>query len=126
MRTAGPPAALRLTVDRDTITTDPGDVAHVAFEIVDSAGTVIPAAGNLVTVKVTGGSLVVLDNADMRDLEPYRSGSRRAFNGRGMAIVRAAEPGALTLTAGADGLRAASLTVHAIRGHPPAAIPAAR
>ena len=126
VRTAGPPAAIRLGVDRDTIATDPGDVAHVTFEIVDSAGTVVPTAGNLVTVKVTGGSLVVLDNADMRDLEPYRSGSRRAFNGRGLAIVRATVPGALTVTAGADGLRPASLTVHVVRGHPPAAIPPAR
>ena len=126
VRTAGPPAAIRLSVDRDTITADPGDVAHVTFEIVDSAGTVVPTAGNLVTVKVTGGALVVLDNADMRDLDSYRSGRRRVFDGRGLAIVRAEQPGAIAVTACAEGLRTASITVRAVRGHPPAAIPAAR
>jgi beta-galactosidase len=126
VRTAGPPAAIHLLVDRDTISADPGDVAHLTFEIVDSAGTVVPTAGNLVTVKVTGGSLVVLDNADMRDLESYRTDHRHAFNGRGLAIVRAELPGAIALTASADGLRPASITVRAVRGHPPATIPAAR
>ena len=126
VNTAGPPAAIHLSVDRDTITADPGDLAHVAFEIVDSAGTVVPTAGNLVTVNVTGGALVVLDNADMRDLESYRSGRRHAFDGRGLAIVRAEQPGAIAVTASADGLRPASITVRAVRGHPPATIPAAR
>ena len=126
VNTAGPPAAIHLSVDRDTITADPGDLAHVAFEIVDSAGTVVPTAGNLVTVNVTGGALVVLDNADMRDLESYRSGRRHAFDGRGLAIVRAEQPGAIAVTACAEGLRTASITVRAVRGHPPAAIPAAR
>ena len=39
VRTAGAPAAIRLVADHDTIADGPGDVAHVAFEIVDAAGT---------------------------------------------------------------------------------------
>jgi beta-galactosidase len=128
VRTAGAPAAIRLSTDRDTITTAPGDVAHVAFEIVDSAGTVVPTADNVVRITVTGGSIVALDNADLRDHDPYHSDRRHAFNGRGLAILRGAQPGPLRVTAEADGLESASVSVsvQVVRGAAPAAIPAAR
>jgi beta-galactosidase len=126
VRTAGAPAAIRFSVDRDTITADPWDVALVTFEIVDSAGTVVPTADNLVHVAVTGGSILALDNADHRDHDPYRSDHRHAFNGRGLAILRAAQPGLLRLTADADGLRPASVSVWVVRGNAPDVIPPAR
>jgi beta-galactosidase len=111
VRTAGPPAAIRLTADRDTITAAPGDVALVRFEIVDSAGTVVPTGDNLVRFTVAGGSIMALDNGDMRDHDPYQSDRRHAFNGLGLAILRAAQPGLLRLTASAEGLRGASVTL---------------
>ena len=126
VRTAGRPAAIRLTVDRDTIAALPSDVANVTFEIVDSAGTVVPTADHVVRFTVTGGDILALGNADMRDHDPYRSDSRHAFNGRGLAILRAAVVGSLTLTASADGLRDASLTIVVRRGEAPEALPRSR
>jgi beta-galactosidase len=132
VRTAGAPAALRLSADRDTITDTPGDVALVRFAIADSAGTVVPTADNLVRFTVTGGGIVALDNADLSDHDPYQSDQRHAFNGRGLAILRAAGPGALRVTAAADGLRAASVTILVRAGvapttpAAPAAVPPAR
>jgi beta-galactosidase len=126
VRTAGPAVAIRLSVDRDTITTDPGDVAHVTFEIVDSAGTVVPAADSQVRVAVTGGSILALDNGDLRDHDPYRSDHRRAFNGRGLAILRAAQPGLLDLTVSVAGLPPARVRVPVVRGDAPDTVPAAR
>jgi beta-galactosidase len=111
VRTAGAPAAIRLAADRDTIAAAPGDVAHVTFEIVDSAGTVVPTAGDLVRFTVTGGSIVALDNANLQDHDPYRAEQRHAFNGRGLAILRAVQPGPMRLSASADGLRDASVTI---------------
>jgi beta-galactosidase len=126
VRTAGAPAAIRLSVERDTITTAPGDVALVTFEIVDSAGTVVPTAGNLVHIAVTGGGIVALDNADLQDHDPYQADQRHAFNGRGLAILRAAQPGALRVTASADGLASARVSVQVVRGIEPPTVPAAR
>jgi beta-galactosidase len=125
MRSSGPPAAIRLSADRDTITTSPGDVAQVTFEIVDSAGTPVPTANDLVRFSVAGGSILALDNADLRDLDPYSSDRRHAFNGRGLAILRAERPGALRLTASAEGLKPASVSVRVVRGSKREAIPAA-
>jgi beta-galactosidase len=126
VRTAGPPAAIRLTADRDTITTAPGDVAHVTFEVVDSAGTVVPTANHLVRFTVTGGSIMAVDNANLRDLDPSHSDRRRAFDGRGLAILRAAAPGTVRLAASGDGLPAASISVQVTRGRPAPVIPPAR
>ncbi|HEY6807763.1 MAG TPA: glycoside hydrolase family 2 TIM barrel-domain containing protein, partial [Gemmatimonadales bacterium] len=126
VHTAGAPAGLRLSAGRDTATDAPGDVALVRFAIVDSAGTVVPTASDLVHVSVTGGTLVALDNGDLQNHEPYRSDARRAFNGRGLAILRASGPGTLRVTAHADGLADASLVIVIRPGPAVPAIPAAR
>ena len=125
-RTAGPPAAIRLSVDRNAITAAPGDVAHVTFDIVDSAGVVVPTAKHRVSFAVTGGAVLAIDNANLQDLEPYSKENRQAHNGRGLAYLRPAQPGPLTVTASAPGLRGASLTITVERGPPYAVIPAAR
>jgi beta-galactosidase len=125
-RTAGPPAAIRLSVDRNTITAAPGDVAHVTFDVVDSAGVVVPTASHRVTFTVTGGNILAIDNANLQDLEPYSKENRRAFNGRGLAYVRSAQPGQVTIRASAAGLREGSLTITVERGQPVATVPAAR
>jgi beta-galactosidase len=101
-------------------------VAHVTFEIVDSAGTVVPTATDLVRFIVTGGAIVALDNGDLRDHDPYRSDGRHAYEGRGLAILRAALPGTLRLTASVAGLQEASVTITVRRGEAPEAVPPAR
>ena len=126
VRTAGAPAAVRITPERDTITADPRDVALVRFAIVDSAGTVVPTASNDVHVSVSGGTIVGLDNGDLTNHEPYRMDHRAAFNGRGLAILRADRPGVLRVTMTANGLRSATVDVQVVQGHPLPVVPAAR
>jgi beta-galactosidase len=101
-------------------------VALVTFEIVDSAGTVVPTADNLVRVAVTGGITLALDNANLQDHDPYQTDHRHAFNGRGLAILRATQPGLMRFIADADGLRPASIIVRVVRGIAPEAVPPAR
>jgi beta-galactosidase len=126
VRTAGPAAAIRLAADRDTVTATPGDVVLVRFAIVDSAGTVVPTADDVVTVTAAGGTVVATDNGDLRDHDPYQTDHKHAFDGRGMAIVRAPAPGVLRVTATAEGLRGGSVTVVVEPGAGPMVVPAAR
>ncbi len=68
----------------------------MTFEIVDSAGTVVPTASDRVRFTVTGGEIVALDNADLQDLDPYHAEAHRhAFNGRGLAISGSRAPGVI-------------------------------
>jgi beta-galactosidase len=91
-------------------------VALVTFEVVDSAGTVVPVANDRVRFTVTGGEIVALDNADLQEHDPYRTDARRAFNGRGLAILRSRTPGRMTATASAEGLAGVKLSVQVVRG----------
>ena len=122
VRTAGAPATLRLSVDRDTIDAVPGDVAHVKVEVLDANGVLVPDAATLVRFAVEGGRLVATDNGDLRDLDAFASAERRAFHGLALAIVRADRPGRLRVSASADGLRGATIEVVARRGTPPPAL----
>jgi beta-galactosidase len=124
--TAGPPAAIRLSSDRATVTNVPGDVAHVTFEIVDSAGTVVPTASTMVQFQVDGGDILALDNADLRSRNRHATDRGAAYNGRGLAILQTDRVGRITLTATAAGLPPASLSVSVRRGDSPPTIPPAR
>lgn len=126
VRTAGPPAAVRLTADRDTITTGLGDVAHVTFEIVDSAGVVVPSAASMVRFTISGGTILALDNADLRVHDSLPQGRKPAYNGRGIAIVRPSAPGTIRLTAEADGVGAARVEISVMDGTTVTAVPPAR
>jgi beta-galactosidase len=79
-----------------------------------------------VNVTVTGGDLLALDNANLQDQSGYRTGQRRAFNGRGLAIVRATKPGTIRVDASADGLGSASITLRVVRGRATPFVPAAQ
>lgn len=102
------------------------DVAHVAFEVVDSSGTVVPTANHLVRITVSGGEMLAIDNANLQDLEPYEKDRRRAYGGRGLAYLRAERPGQLSIIAAADGLGSASVSVVVRQGRMTPAIPPAR
>ena len=63
-------------LDRNAITAAPGDVAHVTFDIVDSAGIVVPTADNRVRFTVTGGDVLAIDNANLQVPSRFREERR--------------------------------------------------
>lgn len=106
-KTAGNAAALSVTVDRASITGDGLDLAYVSVAVVDSAGTVVPRANNVVTFSVSGpGTLVSTDNGDPTDTTPFPSASRKAFSGLVLAIVKAnvGARGQIIVSATANGI----------------------
>lgn len=89
VRTAGVPAAFRLSVDRNNISTDPSDVAHVKIEVVDANGNVVPDASEPVQIIVEGGGkLIGLDNSNPFDHTSMKSDRRNTFNGLALAVVQ--------------------------------------
>ncbi|MGE5528382.1 MAG: glycoside hydrolase family 2 TIM barrel-domain containing protein [Patescibacteria group bacterium] len=109
LRTAGPPAALRLTPDRDRLRAAAGDLSFVAVELLDARGVRVPADDREITFSVCGaGRLLAVGSGDPRSTERYTGNRRRTFEGRCMAVVgTTGEGGAISLTAVADGLPAA-------------------
>ncbi|MFJ4199851.1 glycoside hydrolase family 2 TIM barrel-domain containing protein [Streptomyces sviceus] len=112
LRTAGRPHAVRLTADRTSLAADGRSLVFVTADVVDARGVVVPDAEHLISFAVTGGSLAGLDNGRQESAERYQAGTRTAFHGKALAIVRAGtEPGVLKVTARADALRAGTTKV---------------
>jgi beta-galactosidase len=111
--TTGDPAAVSLSIDRDTIAADRRDVAHATLRNLDEAGRVVPVANSEVTLEVEGeGKLIGMDNGDPASHEDYKSNRRKAFNGLCLAIVQAtAKPGAIRLTTSSPSLKQASVVI---------------
>ncbi len=125
VRTAGSPAAIRLTIDRGSIAADSRDVAHVTVEIVDDSGIIVPIADNLVRFAIEGeGRLIGVGNGNSRDHDSFQADQRRAFNGLCLAIVQVSrEPGKIRLVARAEGLEEASIEIEVQPGTAPATLP---
>jgi beta-galactosidase len=113
--TTGAPAAIRLSADRARIGTAWDDLCHVAVEIVDQEGRVVPTAGNEVVFELSGpGRILGLDNGQADSHESYQGNRRKAFAGRALALVQSTgRPGEMRLAASASGLAGASVTVAA-------------
>jgi beta-galactosidase len=111
--TTGEPAAIELSVDRNAIAADRGDVAHFMVKILDAQGRVVPTADNEITFEMQGeGKLIGVDNGNPVSHEDYKSNRRKAFNGLCLAIVQStARPGRIQLTATSPGLKSGSVAI---------------
>ena len=117
VRTSGAAAALRLSVDRDTIDAAPYDVAHIKVEVIDANGNVVPTAAETVQIVVEGaGKLIGLDNGNPTDHTSMKSNTRKSFNGLALAVVQPDEKeGAIRVRTNSPTLKNSSLVIVAKR-----------
>jgi len=114
VKTASDAAALHASADRTSIDGDGRDLSFVSVRIVDKDGLLSPRAKNRVRFTVEGpGELVSTDNGDPTSFESFQSPERAAFNGMVLAVVRVkpGASGAITVRAGAEGLRGAAVAI---------------
>lgn len=115
LRTAGKPAKIALSADRDRLARDGDDVVTVTAAVVDEKGVLVPGASDRIAFHVAGpGVLAAVDNGDNTDHDPFQANERRAFGGRCIAILRAsatATSGRITLSASAPGLAGSSVSI---------------
>ncbi|MEM2945948.1 MAG: glycoside hydrolase family 2 TIM barrel-domain containing protein [Thermoproteota archaeon] len=117
LRTAGKPAGIRLKPDRSMLKAEFGDLSYVTVELVDAEGNICHNATNTVYFTVHGvGSIVAVGNSNPVSEEKYVGNQRRVHEGRAMVVVRSSgEPGEIVLTASADGVPPASITIQVRR-----------
>lgn len=105
VETTGAPAKIALEPNRAEIKADGRDVVVFTVSTVDAQGRHVPTADQLVRFQVTGGTILGVGNGDPSCHEPDKAAQRSLFNGYAQVIVQSArEPGAIRLTASADGL----------------------
>lgn len=89
LETAGPPAGLRLVLDRPRIAADRGDLAYATVEVVDAAGRRVPDAVQVIRASLVGAvELAAFGNANPRGVASFRQPVAKTFHGRALAIVR--------------------------------------
>jgi beta-galactosidase len=115
LRTASRATRIKLTVDQPKLSPAWNDVAYARVELVDDNGIRDPQATSKITFKIDGpATIAAVDNADLDSHEPFRGNERSAFRGTCIAILKATAPnGQITLTASADPLPPATLTLPA-------------
>ena len=116
LTTAGKPAKIVLSADRDRLTPEWEDVSFVTATVVDDKGVQVPSSGDLIRFKVTGpGVIAAVDNGDMASHEPFQAAERGAYQGRCFAILKAnAAKGTIVLAATAPNLAGTSVSIKAV------------
>lgn len=115
LETAGKPAALRLQPERTALAADGKALALVPFEVVDAEGRLHPDASLLVRFTVDGPAvLAAVGNGDPSSLESFQQPQRKAWQGRGLVIIRSTgKPGRIRVTATSEGLTPATVNIEA-------------
>ena len=115
-RTAGPPAALRVSVKDGfgaRLVAGCRDVALVQVEVVDAAGVAVPDARAVTTFAGEGpAALLGTGSGDAVDHAPAASATRATYHGLALAVVQGSDtPGLVTVRASAPGLAGGAVDI---------------
>jgi beta-galactosidase len=113
IHTTGEPAAIRLSVDKNSLDADNTDVSHLKVEVIDEKGYVVPDADNLIHVKVKGaGKLIGLDNGHPLDITSMKDDQRKTFNGLALAVIQSTgQAGDIQIEVSAANLKTAFVSI---------------
>jgi beta-galactosidase len=117
LKTAGKPSRIVFAADSPStpITRDWNDVRYLTATLVDDAGTRVPDSTTVIHFSASGpASIIAVDNGNFMDHDPYQAAQRKTYYGNALALVRAnGSEGKVTVTASADGVQPATVTLNA-------------
>jgi beta-galactosidase len=114
VKTAGAPARIELSADRNSILSNDHDLSYITVKIVDKNGIMVPNADNDIKFSLSGADsfLAGVDNGSQTSHESFKADHRKAFNGLALAIIGAkTKAGKVKITATSEGLPSASLAI---------------
>lgn len=115
IKTAGAPANLKLTADRNIIKADGNDLSFITVDIYDNKGVFAATANNEINFTIKGNAKIVgVCSGDPVSHEPYKGNKHTALNGKCLVIVQATDKaGAIEVTASAKELRSETIKISA-------------
>ncbi len=107
--TAGEPAKISMTMNRQSAKANRRDVIYVSVDIVDNKGNLVPDSDNFVNFEVNGPyKLLGFENGDILYQNPAKSMSGKVFKGKALLVLQTTdEAGTLSITATSEGLKSA-------------------
>lgn len=111
--TAGQPAAIQLTSDREQLSAEYGDLAFVTVELLDAAGHLADHVDTKLFFTASGvGNVIAVGNGNPISEEMYVGSSRRVHEGRALVVLRTSgEAGTVRLNVAAEGIPATQLQI---------------
>ena len=110
--TASAPKKIVLTVSESKINPSWDDVAFVTAKIYDANGNLCPNADNLIKFTVSEEAFIAaVDNGNVASHEMYKATQRMAYRGSCMAYIKGIKEGKAIITATAEGLESANITI---------------
>ncbi len=113
-KTAGKPAKLKLSIDREVISADGYDLSYITIDCVDSDGNFVPTAMNQLYIDIEGaGELMGVDNGNAAGSESLKGSKIKLFNGKALVIVRSLRniPGDIRIKVRGDGVDSAAVII---------------
>jgi beta-galactosidase len=114
LKTAGKPAKILLSVNKNELANDWNDVVFVEATVVDENGVVVPNAGDLINFNASGaGFFAAVDSGDNTDTAPFQDIRRKAFQGKVFAYLKANKnAGKITISAQSENLKSNTITIN--------------
>ena len=113
LQTSGTAAKIKLIPDRTKISADGQDLSFITIEVTDKDGLLQPNAQNQLHFSVSGpGVIAGVDNAKLKDVDPYVGNIRKTWHGRALVVIRSSKnAGDILLTVSSPGLNDAIATI---------------
>ena len=115
--TAGEATSIEMIADRNEVTANETDVIHCEISIVDSKGTYVPNANQMITFDVEGPARIIgVENGDILDLSPHKVNYRKTFNGKCLLLIESTDKaGTITITAESKGFKSDAVKIKSIK-----------
>lgn len=113
LTTADKATSIKLLADRNKIQADGQDLSFVTVEITDKNGIIAPNASNKLEFELAGpGTIVAVDNANLKDSDSYALHTRNAWKGKALVIIKSTmQSGEITLKVKSPDLEEGTLSI---------------
>jgi len=113
LKTASEPAEIVVNVDKETLTADAYDVAHIEVQVVDKDGVPVKTTEKQIVFEVEGDArLLGVDNGSNRSTQDFQTNKVVTSQGRCLAIIQSnTNPSTVTIKVSAEGLESKTVAV---------------
>jgi beta-galactosidase len=117
LKTAGKPARLKITPEREQITASFNDLAYFNVEVLDENGLLVPHVEIPVDFTIEGvGTLQAVGNGNPTGMKSFQQPRVQTYRGKCQVIVRSFEtPGEISVTARSEGLEIGTARVDVLK-----------
>jgi beta-galactosidase len=117
LKTAGKAVRIKLRADHAKMKANGQDLSFVTVEITDANGNIQPNADNELVFSIKGAGVIAgVDNANLKDTDPYVSNKRKAWKGRALVVIKSIhQAGSIELKVSSPGLLGASIMLNAVK-----------